>query len=180
MDEFVKSLDPSLNYLTHEIYEHKIIIIVESNRNEAVCPYCKKASTRVHSVYQREFQDLPLQDKQAIILLNNRKYFCSNQECSHKTFAERFDFITSKSRKTKRLIEKILKLSTRVSSVSASQILKADMTIVCKSTICEYFGVRAPLYRKKRAAFTENESHDHGMESQRAVDTVDIVDNLTC
>lgn len=47
-------------------------------------------------------------------------------------------------------------------------------------SISEYFGVRAPLYRKKRAAFTENESHDHGMESQRAVDTVDIVDNLTC
>lgn len=136
MDEFVKSLDPALSYLTHEIHEHNIIIIVESSRNETACPYCGKASLRVHSVYQREFQDLPLQDKQVTILLNNKKYFCDNQDCSHRTFAERFDFITPKSRKTNRLIEKILKLSTMVSSVSASQILKSDMTIVSKSTIC--------------------------------------------
>lgn len=136
MDEFVKSLDHTLNYLTHETYEQKIIITVESSRNETICPYCGKTSSRVHSVYQKEFQDLPLQDKQVTILLNNKKYFCDNQDCSHRTFAERFDFITPKSRKTKRLIEKILKLSTVVSSLSASQILKSDMTIVSKSTIC--------------------------------------------
>lgn len=68
--------------------------------------------------------------------LSLTKYFCDNKDCSHGTFAERFDFITPKSRKTKRLIEKILKLSTIVSSVSAAQILKSDMTIVSKSTIC--------------------------------------------
>lgn len=44
----------------------------------------------------------------------------------------------------------------------------------------EYFGVRAPLYRKTRATFTGNQSHDHGTESQVVVDIVDIVDNLTC
>lgn len=105
MDEFVKSLDPALNYLTHEMHEHNIIIIVESNRNEIVCPYCGKTSLRIHSVYQRRFQDLPLQDKQVTILLNNKKYFCDNQDCSHRTFAERFDFVAPKSRKTNRLIE---------------------------------------------------------------------------
>lgn len=146
MDEFVKSLDPVLNYLTHEIHEHKIVIVVESSRKEVVCPYCGKASTRVHSIYQREFQDLPLLDKQVTILLNNRKYFCDNQDCNHKTFAERFDFTTCKSRKTKRLIEKILKLSTMVSSISASQILKGDMTIVSKSTICNLLKKNALHY----------------------------------
>ena len=105
MNEFMKSLDPALNYITHEIHENKINIVVESSRREAVCPYCGKASSRIHSVYQREFQDLPLQDKQVIILLKSRKFFCDNQECNHKTFAERYEFITSKSRKTKRLME---------------------------------------------------------------------------
>ncbi|AOY77538.1 transposase family protein [Clostridium formicaceticum] len=136
MNEFVKSLDPALNYLTHETHEHNIIIIVESSRHVIVCPYCGKTSSRVHSVYQREFQDLPLQDKQVTIILNNKKYFCDNQDCSHRTFAERFNFITPKSRKTNRLIGKILRLSAMVSSVSASQILKSDMTMVSKSTIC--------------------------------------------
>ncbi|MCQ1529184.1 transposase family protein [Lutispora saccharofermentans] len=146
MNEFVKSLDPSLNYLTHETYEHKIIIVVESSRSEINCPYCGKIASKVHSIYQRKLQDLPLQDKQVTILLNNRKYFCDNRECSHKTFAERYDFIESKSRKTKRLIDKILRLSTTVSSVSASQILKADATIVSKSTICNLLKKNALHY----------------------------------
>jgi transposase len=146
MDEFIKSLDLALNYLTHEIQENKIIIVVESNRKEILCPFCGKASSRVHSIYQREFQDLPLLDKQVVILLNNRKYFCYNQDCSHRTFAERFDFFTSKCLKTTRLIEKILKLSTMVSSVSASQILKGDMTIVSKSTICNLLKKNALHY----------------------------------
>lgn len=149
MYEFVKSLDPALNYLTHEIREHKIIITVESSRYEIQCPYCGKASSRVHSVYKRSFQDLPLQDNQVIIMLNNKKFFCDNPECNHKTFAERFDFITSKSRKTKRIIEKILKISTAVSSVSASQILKEDMTIVSKSTICTLLKKNALYYGKR-------------------------------
>lgn len=146
MDEFVKSLDPALNYLTHETHEHNIIITVESSRHEIVCPYCSKKSSRVHSVYRREFQDLPLQDKQVTIILNNKKYFCDNQDCSHRTFAERFDFIMPKSRKTNRLIEKILRLSTMVSSISAAQILKSDMTIVSKSTICNLIKKNACIY----------------------------------
>lgn len=72
MDEFVKSLDSALDYLTHETHEQKIIITVESGLHETICPYCSKTSSRVHSVYQREFQDLPLQDKQVTIILNNK------------------------------------------------------------------------------------------------------------
>lgn len=146
MNEFVKLLDPALDYLNHETHEHKIIITVESSRHEAVCPYCNKTSSKVHSVYQREFQDLPLQDKQVTIILNNKKYFCDNQDCSHRTFAERFDFIMPKSRKTNRLIRKTLRLSTMVSSISAAQILKSDMTIVSKSTICNLLKKNAYLY----------------------------------
>lgn len=146
MNEFVKSLDPALNYLTYEVHEHNIIITIESSQHEIVCPYCGKTSSRIHSIYQRKFQDLPLQDKQVTIILNNKKYFCDNQDCNHRTFAERFDFITPKSRKTNRLIGKILRLSTMVSSVSAAQILKSDMTIVSKSTICNLLKKNAYLH----------------------------------
>lgn len=52
-------------------------------------------SGKVHSVYQREIQDIPMQDKQTVLLLNTRKMFCLNENCSHKTFSERFAFISS-------------------------------------------------------------------------------------
>ena len=135
MKEFMKSLDPALGYLTHETHEHKMTITVELSRHETIYPYCSKTSSGIHSVYQSEFQDLPLQDKQVIIILNSEKYFYDNQNCNHRIFAEGFDFITPKSRKTDKLIGKIIRISTMVSSVSAAQMLKSDMIIVSKSTI---------------------------------------------
>ena len=187
VDEFMKSLDPALNYITHEIHENKIIIVVESSHKEAICPYCGKASSRIHSVYQKEFQDLLLQDKQVIILLKSRKFFCDNRECSHKTFAERFDFIASKSRKTKRLIGEILKLSTIVSSVSASQLLKADMTIVSKSTICNLLKKipcimdKNGIYRVCLDDFAFKKRYSYGtimvnLDSHRIIDILDSRD----
>lgn len=136
MDEFVKLLNHSLDYVEHRIENNHCIITVKSNRLEAKCPYCGHTSAKVHSVYQKKFQDLPIQDKQVTIILNNRKMFCLNPECTHKTFAERFDFISYKSRKTKRLVNRILNLSANVSSLTASKILKADKVLVGKSTIC--------------------------------------------
>jgi transposase len=103
---------------------------------KVTCPYCGTESSKVHSVYQREIQDIPLQDKQTILLMNTRKMFCSNSECSHKTFAEKFDFVESHGKKTKRLIAKILTTSTKLSSVSASTLLKLDSIKACKSSIC--------------------------------------------
>ena len=101
------------------------------------CPYCGKVSSKIHSVYQREIQDIPIQNKQTIVLLNTRKMFCSNPACDHKTFSERFDFIASRERKTKRLVNKILLTSTKVSSISASALLKERSIKVCKSSICD-------------------------------------------
>ena len=88
-------------------------------------------------MYQREIQDIPMQDRQTILLLNARKMFCTNPDCDHKTFSERFDFIAPKGRKTKRLVDKILMTSVKLSSVSASALLKADSVKVCKSSICD-------------------------------------------
>lgn len=63
--------------------------------------------------------------------------FCDNQECTHKTFSERFDFVAPCGKKTKRLIEKILVTSTKLSSVNAASLLKNDSIQVCKSSICD-------------------------------------------
>ncbi len=56
-----------------------------------------------------------MQDKQTILLLNRRKIFCLNKNCTHKTFTERFDFVAPNGKKTKRLIDKILITSTKLS-----------------------------------------------------------------
>lgn len=46
MDEFIKLLDPGLNYIGHEIIGDTIFIRVASNKEEVVCPYCGHASSK--------------------------------------------------------------------------------------------------------------------------------------
>ena len=45
------------------------------------CPYCDELSRKVHSIYEREIQDLPLQNKKTILLVRTRKFLCLNPEC---------------------------------------------------------------------------------------------------
>lgn len=136
MDEFIKLLDANLDYISHELIDDTYYITVESNREKVICPYCSFVSSRVHSTYIRSFQDLPIQGKKVIVILNNRKMFCDNSSCDHKTFAESFDFLAHKAKKTKRLEDEIVRLSLNSSSVAASNILRNSVVDVSKSTIC--------------------------------------------
>ena len=75
MDEFIKQLDPNLDYISHEIKDGKCYITVTSNRKEVTCPFCGWPSSRIHSTYNRTFQDLPVQGNKVFIIIRNRKFF---------------------------------------------------------------------------------------------------------
>ncbi len=60
MDEFIKELDPNLDYLEHKIIGNEVIIYAASNRKICRCPYCGSESARIHSRYEKSFQDLPI------------------------------------------------------------------------------------------------------------------------
>lgn len=136
MDEFIKILDGNLEYVSHEIIDDTIFIRVVSIRGEVNCPFCGQPSSKTHSHYDRSFQDLPMQNKKVIIILSNKKMFCHNPECEHTTFAETFEFLPAKAKKTKRLEDEIINLSMNVSSLTASALLKTSVAKVGKSTIC--------------------------------------------
>ncbi len=146
MDEFIKALDENLDYLGHEIMEDEVIIYVASNRKKCSCSYCGSSSTRVHSCYEKSFQDLPIMGKKTKIIIKNRKFFCDNPECEFTTFAERFDFLKQNGKKTQRLIDKIVDISLNTSSIAASRTLRDGIADVGKSTICN-------LLKKRYAGF---------------------------
>ena len=137
MKDIIAVLDKNLTYLEHRIIGDYIIINVESNRDEVPCPHCGKPSSRVHSTYERSFQDLPIQGKKVYINIINRKYFCDNRDCPNTTYAETFDCLKPKAKKSGRLIDEIMKISVEVSSVAASKMLKDGVADVSKSTICD-------------------------------------------
>lgn len=136
MKDLIKLLDKNLEYISHEIMNGCIYIKIASSRVEAKCPFCGNTSSKVHSIYGRTYQDLPIQGMKVILILNNRKMLCLNHECEHTTFAERFDFTSGKSKKTKRLEAEIIRLSLNMSSVAAAELLSQNIVNVGKSTIC--------------------------------------------
>lgn len=143
MDELVKLLDKNLDYINHEIKDNIMFITVESNRKSLNCPFCNQPSSKVHSRYEKSFQDLPIQGYKVVIVIANKKYFCKNPSCSHTTFAETFPFIEPKAKKTIRLEDEIVRIATNVSSVAASKILKTQIADVGKSTICNLLKKRS-------------------------------------
>jgi len=134
--EFVKAIDPDLRYIKHSIHDELIQIYVRSARKKASCPYCGHKSDRVHSIYPRKFRDLPIQGKKVEIIINNRKFFCLNTDCVHKTFAEIFSCLPKMGRRSERLTKTILNTATNLSSVTASKTLKHGTADIGKSTIC--------------------------------------------
>ena len=136
MDDLIKLLCEDFEYVAHRIDGDKLYIDVKSIRTEAGCPYCGKVSRSVHSRYERRFRDLPMQGKKVEIVLDNRKYFCKNPSCDHKTFAEAFECLPRKGKRSRRLTEAIIEISLNVSSVTAAATLRKGMADVGKSTIC--------------------------------------------
>lgn len=136
MDDLVKLLCEDLDYVGHKIDRDKVYINVESNRKEAQCPYCGRTSRNIHSRYERRFRDLPMQGKKVEIILDNRKYFCKNPKCDHRTFAESFKCLPHKGKRSRRLTEAIIELSLNVSSITAAATLRNGTADVGKSTIC--------------------------------------------
>lgn len=71
-----------------DVLSDAVHIYARCSSNTGVCPYCGCTSDKVHSSYMRIVLDLPILGRQTILHLHMRKFFCHNDECSHKTFAE--------------------------------------------------------------------------------------------
>lgn len=138
MDAIIKMLDKSLDYVSHELIDETLYINVVSNKETLRCPECGSETTKVHSRYKKSFQDLPIQGKKVILVLNNRNMFCVNKDCKRYTFSEQFEFIDSKAKKTKRLIEEIIRVSLTQSSISSAKYLTKTTVDIKKSSICNY------------------------------------------
>lgn len=135
MDEIIKLLDPNLKIIEHHFNNDILLIDIKSSKETAVCPYCNQISNKVNSKYIREIFDLPIQNYKLKIKLHVRTFFCKNPECNHKTFAERFNFLNSYARVTKRLEEKISDVAINMSARSAKKIINNGIANISDDTI---------------------------------------------
>ena len=136
MNELIRMLDEDYELYGYRLKGQNIIMEIGSTVKSLRCPYCGIISHKVHSRYQRDIQDLPIQGKHVVLLVTTRKMFCSNPGCQNKTFSERHPFVAVNGRKTIRLENSILGRSLDVSSINASKILASEGVTVSKSSIC--------------------------------------------
>jgi len=137
MEEFIKQISDDLIYISHSIIDGVYHIRVKSKEEFKVCPRCHQKSQTVHTRYVRNIQDLPIGDNKVILELETYKLKCINKKCTTKVFSSRYSYIGSNCYKTKRLEDKILEVSTNLSSIKASKYLNENIAPVCKSSICD-------------------------------------------
>lgn len=101
----------------------------------AICPDCKAAQSHVHSRYVRKAGDLPWADFKIKLMLSVRRFFCYNENCLRKTFAERFSFLLPYARRTTRLNERLTNMAFATSAQAGSRLSSLFAMPVSSSTM---------------------------------------------
>src|SRR5579884_3244540 len=86
---FLLGLPTELQVLSFDLVDHILLIEVASTAASSACPVCQRHSSRIHSHYSRKAADLACGGRQVQLILHVRKFFCTNQDCPCKIFAER-------------------------------------------------------------------------------------------
>src|SRR5579863_7358717 len=85
-----------------EVDAETIMIDVHVEASEAACPLCQAVAHRVHSRYVRTLYDAPCGTKALRLMIQVRRFFCDNQDCPRKIFAERLALTEVSARMTTR------------------------------------------------------------------------------
>ena len=136
MEEIIKKLDKKLKVLKYENIDDNLVeIYVERTNKSAYCPCCGKKAVNIHSKYIRTIKYLPIQEDKVILKIITKVFFCKNNKCTTKTFAESFDFIESHSRMAKRLKNRIVNDSKGMSARASKKIINEGLVQTSDDTI---------------------------------------------
>ena len=116
--------------------EHELCLTLESTAVQGTCPKCDQESSQLHSTYLRYPLDLPWAEWPVRLHLRAKRFFCRNQQCPKKTFAERFpDFLARYARRTDRVRQKQQRLGVNVCARTAEKLLKLDQVGISDTTV---------------------------------------------
>lgn len=90
--------------LSVDVNDEAINIGARSTAAGAACPDCGSRSSRIHSSYLRFPADVPSAGRRVVLCLRVRRFFCPDDSCGRRTFAEQMSGLTRRhSRWTERL-----------------------------------------------------------------------------
>ena len=135
LDTLLKELDENLDINSVEKRGKILHIYCVLSCTVAKCKYCDMVSHSAHSKYIRTISDLPIQDYQVKLVITVPKFFCTNERCSHKTFAYPISFVAANSKRTKRLDDYIYRIGMKNGSLEAKKQIPDSHVSVSNNTI---------------------------------------------
>lgn len=103
----------------------EVIVATRASRRGARCPSCGAISYSVHSTYTRYPQDLPSLGREVRLELQVRRFYCRNNHCVQRTFAERLPvLIAPHARRTRRLTKAQSTVGIAIGGEAGARLLK--------------------------------------------------------
>jgi hypothetical protein len=99
----------------------------------------------VHSQYRRRLDDLPAAGVRIALILRTRRFFCDAKACARRIFAERFEAVEPRGRRTSRLDDIIHRLAIALGGRPAASLSRRLNVVVSNDTLLRLVGRRGPL-----------------------------------
>src|SRR5829696_1773777 len=141
-----------LNLTGVRVTESPITLVAKPSARVALCPVCRKRSSRVHSRYTRTLADLPWQGIPVSLRLRVRRFFCDEGTCQRAIFAERLPSIAAcYGRRTERLDEWFTHVSFALGGEAGSRLLKDLGVVISGDTLLNHIrSLRIRTHRMPR------------------------------
>lgn len=108
------------------------------------CPMCGAVSGRVHSYYQRRLADLPAAGARIALILRTRRFVCDAETCARRIFAERFEAVEPRGRRTRRLDDVVHCLAIALGGRPAASLSRRLNVEVSNDTLLRVVRRRGP------------------------------------
>jgi transposase len=113
-----------------------IQMLLRCCRSSSACPACGTCSSRVHSCYQRRLKDLPWERLPVMVILETRKFFCTEAACPRTIFTEQLPGTVARySRRTCRLAEALNWITLAAGGQAGSRLAQRLGLLVSGSTL---------------------------------------------
>jgi transposase len=129
--------DPSLIKLERFVsLSDAIIVVIKTKQPQAACSLCQQPSQKIHSRYVRRLADLPWQGVAIRLELTVRRFFCINDDCQRKIFAEQIPSIVKRyARKTARLNDALTLIGFAIGGEAGARVAKRLSMITSPDTL---------------------------------------------
>lgn len=142
--------DPAVLQIEKIVTEKtSLMIFLKSVQKQARCPLCQHVSVKRHSRYVRRLADLPWQGVAVKAALSIGRFFCTNDLCDRKVFAERLPKVAADyARRTLRLNETLTDLAFALGGEAGCRLAQKLGLLISADTLLRRIRQYAALIMK--------------------------------